>query len=231
MSFSPQQLQYVMLCPCSPYLCCDYRCLSSKTIKTMHLHSSELSWYWMMFGLWSATSSQPICVIQKAQLSCRGGKKPSLCWVFRYSSKNISYWNLMIRCYRYTSEWAFSLPSAVLSHCGSMKNGQVFLIYEVLIFYSEGISRSVFKCERLQNEESYCLNCSLQGTMSLLISVHSYSMTAIRMAFLLITIMWSKQKLLNFFNCLWFLFILPEYSGMRGFLLPFFTHFLLSHLH
>lgn len=214
MSFSPQQLQSVMLCPCSLYLCCDYRCLSSKTIKTMHLHSSELSRCWMMFGLWSVTSSQPICVIQKAQLLCRGGKKPLSAGCSGIHKKKISYWNVIIRCYRYTSEWAFPLPSAVLSHCGSMKNGEVFLIYEVLIFYSESISWSVFKCDRLQNEESYCLNCSLQGTMSLLISLHSYSMAAITMAFLLITVMWSKQKLLKgVFPCLWFPFILLEYSG------------------
>lgn len=42
-----------------------------------------------------------------------GGKKTSLCWMFRHSSKNISYWNVIIRCYRYTSEWAFPLPPAV----------------------------------------------------------------------------------------------------------------------
>lgn len=180
-----------MLCPCSLYLCHDYRCLSSKTIKTMHLNSSELSRCWMMFGLWSVASSQPICVIQKAQLLCRGGKKPSLCWMFRHSSKNISYRNVIITCYRYTSEWAFPLPSAVLSHCGSVKNGQAFSIYEVLIFYSESISWSVSKCDRLQNEDSYYLNCSLQGTMNLLMSLHSYTMAAIMMAFL-ITVIWSK---------------------------------------
>lgn len=180
-----------MLCPCSLYLCHDYRCLSSKTIKTMHLHSSELSWCWMMFGLCSVTSSQPICVIQKAQLLCKGEKKPTYCWMFRHSSKNISYWNAIITCYRYTSEWAFPRPSVLLPHCGSVKNGQVFLIYEVLIFYSESISWSVFKCDRLQNEDSYCLNCSLQGTMNLLISLHSYTMAAIMMAFLLITVILS----------------------------------------
>lgn len=143
-----------------------------------------------------------------------GEKNLSLLDVQAFIKKKISYWNVIIRCYRYTSEWAFPLPSAVLSHCGSMKNGEVFLIYEVLIFYSESISWSVFKCDRLQNEESYCLNCSLQGTMSLLISLHSYSMAAITMAFLLITVMWSKQKLLKgVFPCLWFPFILLEYSG------------------
>lgn len=163
----------------------------------MHLHSSELSRCWMMFHLWSVTSSQPNCVIQKAQLLCRGGKKTPLFCVFRHSSKNISYWNIIIRCYKYTSEWSFPLPSAVLSHCGSKKNRKVFLIYEVLIFYSESISWSVFKCDSLQNEEPYCLNCSLQGTMSLLLCLHIYSMAAIMMAFLLITVIWSKQKLLK----------------------------------
>lgn len=118
--------------------------------------------------------------------------------MFRHSSKNIRYQNVIIRCYRYTSERAFPLPSAALSHCGSMKNGQVFLIYEVLIFYSESISWSVFKCARLENEASSCLNCSLQGTMSLLISLCCYSMAAIMMAFLLITvIVGSKKKLLK----------------------------------
>lgn len=186
-----------MLCPCFLYLCHGYRCLSSKTIERMHLHSSELSWCWMMFGLCSVTSSQPICVIQKAQLLCKEGEKPSLCWMFRHSSENISYWNVIITYYRYTSAWAFPLPSAVLPHSGGVKNGQVFLIYEVLIFYSESMSWSEFKCDRLQNEDSYCLNCSLQGTMNLLISLCSYTMAAIMMAFLLITVIWSKQKLLK----------------------------------
>lgn len=54
----------------------------------------------------------------------------------------------------------------------------------------------MFKCDRLQNEDSYCLNCSLQGTMNQLISLCSYTMAAIMMAFL-ITVIWSRQELLK----------------------------------